>query len=222
MPPDVVLFDVDGTLVDSATGISRSAAAALAEFDRPPLTGAQLRAFIGPPLEISFRALGLHGSELDGVVAAYRRQYLADGILDFRVYPRVPGLLERLGAAGVRLGVATSKRTTSARRVLDHAGLSRHFRAVAGSEPDGSRPDKAAVMTAALAELAVLDPGRVLMVGDREHDADGAHALDTGFIGVTWGFGTREELLAAGTAHVAATPAEVADLVLGIDAGPLP
>jgi phosphoglycolate phosphatase len=220
--PTVVLFDVDGTLIDSADGIARSAAAALAEFGRPPLTADQLRAFIGPPLADSFHLLDLPWDQVDGVVDAYRRHYLTDGILDYRVYPGVPDLLERLVGAGVRLGVATSKRTASARHVLEHAGLAVWFDAIAGSEPDGSRPDKAAVMAAALADLGVDDPRRAVMVGDREHDALGARTLATGFIGVTWGFGTEDELVAAGAVRTVASPAELGGMVLGPDVGPLP
>ena len=219
-PPDVVLLDVDGTLVDSAAGISRSAAAALAHVGRPPPTPAQQRAFIGPPLDDAFGLLGLSGAELDDAVAAYRRHYLVDGILDYRVYPGVPDALDRLAGSGLRLAVATSKRTASARRVLDHAGLSGYLTSVAGSEPDGSRPDKAAVMAAALDELGNPDPDRVVMVGDREHDAHGARALSVGFVGVTWGFGGRGELVAAGATLLVDTPRALTELVLGDGAAP--
>ena len=118
MPVDVVLFDLDGTLVDSAAGIAGAADRALAAIGRPPLTPAQLRAFVGPPLRESFVGLGIAGDELDAVVDAYRHHYLEDGILDFEVYPGVVPLLDALRRAGLRLGVATSKRTESARRVL--------------------------------------------------------------------------------------------------------
>ena len=118
--------------------------------------------------------------------------------------------------------MATSKRTISARRVLTHAGLDVHFAAIEGSEPDGSRPDKAAVISGALDALGVHDPGQVLMVGDREHDARGARAVATGFIGVAWGFGTPVELADAGATRIAATPAVLAELVLEASTGPSP
>jgi len=222
MPVDVVLFDLDGTLVDSGAGIARAAARALAEFDRPPLTAAQLRAFVGPPLRESFAGLGIDGDELDGLVDAYRHHYLEDGILDFEVYPGVARLLDVLGGAGLRLGVATSKRTASARRVVAHGGLDGHFGAVEGSEPDDSRPDKAAVISAALAALGVDSPGRALMVGDRSHDVIGARAVATGFIGVAWGFAVPGELADAGADRIAATPAMLTELVLEAAVGPYP
>ena len=222
MPPAVVLFDLDGTLVDSGAGIARAAARALAEIGRPPLAPDQLRAFVGPPLRASFVGLGVAGDELDAVVDAYRRHYLEDGILDFAVYPGVVDLLDSLGAAGLRLGVATSKRTASARRVLVHAGLDGHFAVVEGSEPDDSRPDKAAVISSALVALGVERPGRVLMVGDRMHDALGARAVATGFIGAGWGYGSPDELTGAGAEHIAPTPAALARLVLEATAGPSP
>jgi phosphoglycolate phosphatase len=214
MPVDVVLFDLDGTLVDSAAGIARAAERALARAGRPPLTPEQLRAFVGPPLRESFAELGIDGDELDTVVDAYREHYLKDGILDFAVYPGVVALLDALGAAGLRLGVATSKRTTSARRVLAHAGLDGHFAAVEGTEPDDSRPDKAAVISGALVALGVEQPDRVLMVGDRRHDALGARAVAIGFIGVAWGFGAPGELADAGATRIATTPEALVGLVL--------
>ena len=214
MPVDVVLFDLDGTLIDSGAGIARASGRALAEVDRPPLTPAQRRAFVGPPLADSFVGIGVPADELDAVVAAYRHHYLADGIFDFEVYPGVTALLETLGTQGLRLGVATSKRTDSAVRVLAHAGLDGHFSVIAGSEPDGSRPTKADVMTGALDGLGVTDPSRVVMVGDREHDAFGARVLATGFIGVSWGFGSLHELTAAGATRIATTPTDLVDLVL--------
>jgi len=214
MSVDVVLFDLDGTLVDSGAGIARAAARALARFGRPPLTSEQLRAFVGPPLRESFAGLGVAGDELDGLVDAYRRHYLEDGILDFEVYPGVVPLLDMLGAADLRLGVATSKRTTSARQVLAHARLDGYFAVVEGSEPDDSRPDKAAVISGALDALGVDTPGRVLMVGDRKHDVLGARAVATGFVGVAWGFAVPGELAGAGADRIAATPGALAEIVL--------
>jgi phosphoglycolate phosphatase len=214
MPVDLVLFDLDGTLIDSGDGIARSATRALARFGRPALTPDELRAFVGPPLRDSFANLGVAGDELDAVVEAYRHHYLEDGIFDYEVYPGVVRLLDTLGAAGLRLGVATSKRTDSARRVLAHAGLDGHFAAVEGSGPDDSRPTKADVISGALAALGVADPEVVLMVGDREHDAIGARAVGTGFIGVSWGFGHPRELADAGATRIATTPDGLAGLVL--------
>ncbi len=122
--------------------------------------------------------------------------------------------MDALGAAGLRLGVATSKRTTSACRVLAHAGLDGHFAAVEGTEPDDSRPDKAAVISGALVALGVEQPDRVLMVGDRRHDALGARAVAIGFIGVAWGFGAPGELADAGATRIATTPEALVGLVL--------
>ena len=222
VPVDAVLFDLDGTLVDSGAGIARAAARALAAAGRPPLTPDQLREFVGPPLRDAFAALGADGAALDALVDGYRRHYLADGILDFTVVDGVPDLLDALATAGIRLAVATSKRTESARRVLTHAGLAERFAAVEGSEPDDSRPTKAEVMAAALAALGTDRPGRVVMVGDREHDVRGARDLSTDFIGATWGYGSVAELRGAGALRLAGSPAVLADLVLGGGSGTSP
>ncbi len=111
--------------------------------------------------------------------------------------------------------MATSKRTDSAERVLVHAGLRDHFATVVGSLPDDSRPTKATQIAAALDELGVEDPARAVMVGDREHDVEGARAAGTGFVGVDWGFGSRDELATAGAERVVASTAALARVILG-------
>ncbi|MFM8237308.1 MAG: HAD hydrolase-like protein [Actinomycetota bacterium] len=204
-----VLFDLDGTLVDSEPGIRRCVDVTLAEHGFDPLGPGDLERFIGPPLRESFAGLGVPARSIDDLVATYRRHYAGGGIHEFTVYPGIPDLIAALTERGVLFGVATSKLTSSAEIVLVEAGLRAHLGFVVGSEPDGRRSTKAAVVADALAPL---DPGtasRAVMVGDREHDGVGARAAGIRFVGVEWGFGTRGELLAAGADPIASSPAEL-------------
>ena len=188
-----MLFDLDGTLVDSQRGIERSAAAALEGIGLAPLTSAQLVEFIGPPLRDSFIDLGVAPDQLDEVVRAYRAVYEESGVYEFDVYPGIADALDELARRGVALGVATSKLTALAEVVVVAAGLSPYFTHVVGVETDGSRRDKTDVMAHA---MRVFDVGRVeevVMVGDRKHDLHGARNLGTRFIGVTWGYGPASE-----------------------------
>lgn len=215
MVPDAVLFDLDGTLVDSAPGIGASLARTLAEFGRPAPTSGQLSAFIGPPLRQAFTALGAREAELDVLVATYRRHYLAGGVFDFTVYPGIPAVLDELAGRGVRLGVATSKLTTAADHVLAHAGLAGRFDAVVGSEPDGTRQAKSAAIAHALALLGLDDPSRAVMIGDRAHDSLGAAEAGTGFIGVSWGFADVGELARSGADLVVHSPDDLVGAIFG-------
>ena len=124
-------------------------------------------------------------------ITAYREDYTSRGWARNRLFDGIDRLLADLrDAAGVRLAVATSKAEPTARRILDHFGLTDHFEVIAGASVDGSRSSKADVVAHALAQLDPV-PARVLMVGDRAHDVAGAaeHGIDTVVVG--WGYGRR-------------------------------
>jgi phosphoglycolate phosphatase len=128
------------------------------------------------------------GEDADAAIAAYRADYMTRGWAINKLFDGIPALLADLGAAGVRLAVATSKAEPTAQRILAHFGLDEHFEVIAGASIDGSRATKADVVAHALAQLDPL-PDRVLMVGDRSHDVEGAakHGIDTVVVG--WGYG---------------------------------
>ncbi|MEZ0381483.1 HAD hydrolase-like protein [Mycobacterium sp. pW045] len=184
---ELVIFDLDGTLTDSAAGIVASFRHALDHIGAPVPGGDLAQRLVGPPMHHTLAAMGL-GEQTDAAIAAYRADYTSRGWLMNTMFDGVPALLGDLRAAGVRLAVATSKVEPTARRILAHFGLDGHFEVVAGASVDGSRAAKSDVLAHALRQLAPL-PARLLMVGDRRHDVDGAaaHGIDTVLVG--WGYG---------------------------------
>ena len=153
---------------------------------------------------------------IESLITVYREHYGAGGMYEYTVYDGVPELLVRLNDAGFRLAVATSKRTGFARPVVDHAGLAAQFEIVVGSERDGAGAEKPVVIGSVFQQLAITDPSSVVMIGDREHDGHGAAATGTDFIGVSWGFGSTEELTAAGADSIAGHPDEIDNLIAGL------
>jgi phosphoglycolate phosphatase-like HAD superfamily hydrolase len=185
-----VIFDLDGTLTDSAAGIVASFRHALGEIGAVVPEGDLAGRIVGPPMHVTLTSMGL-GDRADEAVTAYRADYTARGWAMNSVFDGIPALLTDLGAAGVRLAVATSKNELTARRIIEHFGLDEHFEVIAGASPDDVRSSKADVVAHALAQLAPL-PQRVLMVGDRSHDVEGAaaHGIDT--VVVEWGYGASD------------------------------
>ncbi|WP_232807030.1 HAD hydrolase-like protein [Geodermatophilus chilensis] len=204
----LVLFDLDGTLVDSTPGIWASVRAAVAALGRPEPTPQQLRGMVGPPLQDGFAlVLGVPADDVPRAVAAYRAHYSAGALLDATVYPGIPELLAALAGAGAILAVATSKPEPFAVRLLAHTGLLPSFASVHGATFDGTVRHKDQVVAAALA--AHPDGERPVLVGDRAHDVLGAAAHGLPCIGAGWGPAPPGELADAGAAVVVATPAEV-------------
>jgi phosphoglycolate phosphatase len=209
----LVIFDLDGTLTDSALGIVSSFRHALGEIGAPIPDGDLAGRIVGPPMHLTLASMGL-GDRADDAIAAYRADYTTRGWSMNSVFDGIPALLDDLRAAGVRLAVATSKAEPTARRILEHFGLDGHFEVISGATIDGTRSSKADVLGHALAQLGPL-PDRVIMVGDRWHDVEGAaaHGIDT--VVVERGYGAGDfDGPGVGYRHVSS----VADLreVLGV------
>jgi phosphoglycolate phosphatase len=212
-----VLLDLDGTLSDSSPGIARSLRHAFSACGYTPPTDDQVRAVIGPPFEVSFPTLGIPAEDIERVVLAYRDRYEEIGLFENEVYPGVEEMLDQLRANGHVLSLATAKPQTTAIRIVEHFGFTSYFELQAGAtvEVGSDRRTKAEVIAHAMSELGIgaADVANTLMVGDRDHDVEGATSNGIACIGVTWGFGTTEELMGAGAATVAHAPAEVAAAV---------
>ena len=209
-----ILFDLDGTLTDSAPGILNSVRYGCRKLGLPVPDDATLRRFLGPPLIDSFRNLcGLSAADADRAVAAFREYFPTKGIFENEVYPGIPAMLADLHARGCQLVLATSKPEEYARRIMAHFDLEPYFTAICGATLDETRTDKAEVIAYALATAGITDKAGVVMVGDREHDVLGAKKNGLPCIGAVYGYGTAEELTAAGAAVLAETVEELHKLL---------
>lgn len=197
-----VLFDLDGTLTDPKTGITKSVQYALnkAGINEPDLD--KLIPFIGPPLHQSFMDFyGFSDAQAWEAVNAYREYFPVTGIYENLRYDGIPELLAALRAQGRRLFVATSKPKVFADIVIRHFELGSYFTAVYGSELDGTRTDKGELIRYLLAEEQ-LDKSATIMIGDRKHDIIGAHKNQLPAIAVGYGYGSTQELRDASPEYI--------------------
>lgn len=209
-----VLFDLDGTLTDPKSGITKCIIYALERMGRPAPDADTLHWCIGPPLTRSFPLL-LDDDDPELVAQAislYRERFSEIGLFENAVYDGVPSMLRALRTAGVRLFVATSKPTIFAVRILAYFELNGFFQAVYGSELDGTRADKSELINYLL-RIEGLTPEQTLMVGDREHDVIGAHRCGLRTIGVRYGYAAEGELERAKAEVICDRPEEVAPAV---------
>jgi phosphoglycolate phosphatase len=207
-----VLFDLDGTLSDSAPGILGSLRRAFGVVGLTPMTAEQEAHILGPPFYESLPAL-VGPERVAEVIAAYRGFY-ATAMLDTVAYPGVVELLDELAAAGITLAVATSKPEHFAVPIIEHLGLADRFATICGDTLDGARASKALVVGEALRRLGHPDPSTLVMIGDRSHDVLGASAHGVRCYGAGWGYGGPGELAAAGAVAVVADPQEFGRIVL--------
>ena len=209
-----VFFDLDGTLTDPKKGITGCIQYALERMDAPVPSRDELTWCIGPPLQASFAELvGEHRAE-EGV-RLYRERYTDLGIYENELYPGIEATLQRLRESGAALYVASSKPLVFVRRILAHFELEGLFEGVFGSELDGTRTDKEALLQYAI-DASKVEAGQAIMIGDRKFDALGARANDMPFLGVLYGYGSLDELASVGVTRWVEAPIELAD-VLGTD-----
>ena len=203
-----VLFDLDGTLTQSEEGIWNCARYALKKMGRPEPDAATLRKFIGPPLMWSFRELaGMTEAEAAQAQELYRERYNETGLFENRVYPGIRYALRRLKKAGARMGIVTGKPEKATVRILAHFGLDKFFETVICATDN--KADKEAMIRQALPEGC----GEAWMVGDRKFDMEGGVRAGIHTLGVTYGYGSEEELLASGAEQLAHTPREIAEIL---------
>ncbi len=192
-----VLLDLDGTLSDNYTGISRSIGYALERLGATAADEATLRACVGPPLRESFsRLLGSTDRMLiERAIAFYRERYAEVGWQENVVYPGIATALAALAQASP-LFLCTAKPIVYARRIIERFGFTGHFVALYGPDLAGALDDKAALI-AHLAQEQGIDAGSAVMVGDRAHDVRAARCNGALAVGVLWGYGSHDELAGA-------------------------
>lgn len=204
---NAIFFDLDGTLTDSGPGIMNCAQLALDHFGIPVASREDLRVFVGPPLRQTFARFGVPPERIDEAIQVFRGRYVPIGKFENTPYPGIQELLHTLQAEGYALYVATSKPQVTAIEVLEHFHLAQYFQVICGASLDEGRETKEDVITYLLSQIG--SPDQVVMVGDTDYDVIGAraHGIDT--IGVTWGYGEREAMVAAGAVALADTPRDL-------------
>jgi phosphoglycolate phosphatase len=210
-----VLFDLDGVLADSRLAITSCMNHALVEAGREPVPVESLYPLIGPPLSYGFSSLlgaDPDAPEVAACIASYRSAYGEVSLRDTPTYPGVPEALAAIAAAapGRRLAIATSKPLAFAEPLVEALGFAGAFEAVFAPEMDLHVESKTTTVARALAELGATTG---TMVGDRHVDIEAAHAHGLRAVGVTWGFGTPEELREAGADVLVASPADLPAVV---------
>lgn len=208
-----VLFDFDGTVFDTAEGVTKSVRYAINKLGMDaPLE--DLKCFVGPPLgEMFMEKFGFDLKGAEQAVANFRERYIPIGLYESRVFPGMADLLKELGAAGCRLGIATSKPQPLAEELLAREGIIDLFDAISGSDPIGGDNSKQEVTLKAM-ELLGACPEDTVLVGDTKYDVIGAHQCGIRCIGVRYGCAAEGELEKAGADYIAENMNEIKSILL--------
>lgn len=211
-------FDLDGTLLDPQVGILACIRHALTTLNAPCPDAADLHQWIGPPLAEAFAHHLGPGPQVQRAVDLYRDRFATLGLYENEVYPAIPDLLATLQGQGWSLYVVTAKPRVFAEKIVAHFQLEQFFQGVYGSELDGTHARKGDLIAHVLQDLQMTAAAPV-MVGDRHHDIHGAKQNGLAAIGVLWGYGSRQELLAAGADYLCDRPEDVGDYLLSSPSG---
>ncbi len=213
-PYTCVLFDLDGTIADSAPGITACLAFTFERLGLPVPAPAQLLEYVGPPILESFEKLtGLTPVEATQALAIYRTEYLEHGVDNVTIYPGVAEVLREIHESPLALSLATSKPESLARIALTSLGVIQYLDVLTGASEDEVRSAKADVVEEALLRLEAFgaDVSRPVMIGDRSYDVEGAAVHNVPTIFVEWGYGSPAEQV--GTVGVAKDAAELTRLL---------
>jgi len=207
-----LFFDMDGTLIDSAVGITRCVEHALVRMGLPVPPQEELRRWIGPALRTSFGPLLNDEAKVEQAVLHYRDRFETHGWAEHEVYAGIGEAVEALHAAGHRLAVVTAKNEPHARKIVDHLPFGHRFDDVIGATLDGRISHKDQLIAEALRRFD-LPAASCWMIGDRRMDIEGARHHGMRNIGVLWGFGGEVELREAGALRLASSPGELPALL---------
>ena len=208
-----ILFDLDGTLTDSGEGIINCAYLALNHFHIPLPSREEMRVMVGPPLRDSFLRFGVAPENVEEAIEIYRKRYVPIGMFENTPYPGISAMLASLKSSGHKLYVATSKPESMAVEILKKFQLTGYFDKIYGASMDESRDSKDKVIAYLLRELT--DENPVIMIGDTMYDVTGAAANGIQTIGVTWGYGKKEDIVQAGAIATVDSPAQLIEYFEG-------
>lgn len=210
----IVFLDVDGTLIDSFPGIRDGFFLALDALDMPYPDDDFVAHIPGPPMEETLARAGVPEDRLREAFTIYMDYARDTGWLQADPMPGMAELLPKLKEQGFYLATATSKGTAAARQILDHFGMLQHLDFLGTAQEDGPRRGKAKVIEYVLDSLDLHDRTEdIIMVGDRNHDIDGAGVFGIDTIAVTWGYGDPDEWARA--KHTVSTADQLQEVILG-------
>ncbi len=208
-----IFFDLDGTITNSAPGITNAIIYARKKWGMEPGTNADYLKFIGPPMPRSYEEFwGFSHEDAVRFLADYREYFAERGLFENEVYPGVIELLDALKNAGKRMYVATTKPTGFSERIAEHFGFAQYFDMVSGSSLTADNTKYDVIENARKACGA--DMSDAVMIGDKAHDVEGAHKHGIPCVGVTWGFAAPSELEDAGADYIVNTAEELQRLLL--------
>lgn len=215
MAEKYILFDLDGTLSDSAPGITKSVAYALEKFGFVR-DYRELGYFVGPPLsEVFMSKYGMSEEESDRAIKLFRERFEKTGIFENTAYDGIGEMLLKLSKSGKKLILATSKPEKYAKLIVERYGFTNYFHFIGGATMDEKvRTKKDEVISYCLSECNISKDDECIMVGDRMHDVEGAAKFGINTVGVLYGYGTREELEKAGACHICETVSDLTEFLL--------
>ncbi|MDM5314762.1 HAD family hydrolase [Fictibacillus sp. b24] len=211
----IILFDLDGTLSDPKIGITKSVQFALERMGIKEESLDYLEPFIGPPLQQSFSDFyHFNDTQTQTAITHYRERFSDVGMYENTLYEHIPELLQELKESGFTLVVATSKPTVFAEQILKYFNIHHHFDLIVGSNLDGTRTAKTDIIQYILQHYNKHPKQDFIMIGDRKHDIIGAHNTGIDSIGVTYGYGSLDEITTAAPAYIAESVLELRKYLL--------
>ena len=216
---DYVIFDFDGTVVDTGEGILKSLQYSFKEMGREVPDLNDLKKFIGPPIYYSYTTFyNVSEDEVGMYIQKYRERYKVKGIYECELYDGMIELIDTLKANGVKVGIASSKPIHLIYSVADYLKITDKFDAIVGVKIDDSNhSSKTQLVLDSMAEMGATDKSKVLMVGDRLFDIDGAAGAGVDSCGAIWGYGSEEEFREHNATYIAYKTTDVAELALNND-----
>ncbi len=213
----ILLFDLDGTVIDSGEGVKNSVLYALSNLGYPLLKKEDMDPFLGPPLVYSFHHFArVPEQECAEAVRLYREYYQKNGgMFQYRLYDGMAELLRDCRAAGYRTAIATSKPQPYAIELMHHAGIFDFLDHIVGADLDEKTRAKKSEVIEAVLEESGATCAETLMIGDRKYDILGAREVGVDSLGITFGYGDRAELTEAGADYVLDTVDELRAFLLG-------
>lgn len=210
-----IIFDLDGTLIDSSEGISKCFKYALSNFGILENDSDKIKQAMGPPLYQSFTQIwGLGDEDAKKAIEIYRNRYKSAGMYENKLYSNITKTLEELQNLGCRLFIATSKAENVAKDMLDHFDISKYFTQICGSNPNKHEETKVDVLNRALEFMGTIEIGSTVMIGDRYFDLDAADVCGINGVGVLYGFGEYKELAACKSDFLAETVSDLRDYLI--------